>query len=132
MGIGARGVLVPLGQIAYTRLNPGVECQTDFFPESFHRKFANYRLKETLHDHALRCLIRQPTAHQVKDLLIVDSASRRAMFATDIVGLDLQDRQSVGSRLWAQQEIVVGLIGIRLLRLRMQPDNTAKHRARTV
>src|SRR5215468_4529878 len=76
--------------------------QTNFFLHPFHGELCDHRLKEPLDDHPLCLLPRQPTTHQIKDLLIVHHASGRAVLAAHVVCLDFQDRQRIGACFIAQ------------------------------
>src|SRR4051812_15971726 len=69
--------------------DPAFNRQTNFFLHTFHGELRDYRLKEPLDDHALRLLTRQPTTHQIKNLLVVHHAGGRAVLAAHVVCFNL-------------------------------------------
>src|SRR5215813_9716726 len=82
--------------------DPAFNRQTNFLLHTFHGELRDHRLEEPLDDHPLRLLPRQPTTHQIKDLLVVHHAGGRAVLAAHVVCLNLQDGQRIGARFIAQ------------------------------
>ena len=74
-----------------------------------------------------------PAAHEIEELHIVHLARGRAVGALDVVGLNLQARQGDRHRIvGTEDEVPVGLVGVRLLRARLDPDEPAEYRERLV
>src|ERR1700687_36240 len=68
--------------------------------------------EEALHEHALGCLLRNPTRAQVEHVLGVDRSDCRAVRAAAVVVVDLEhgDRGRLG--VVGQDEVAVGLVGV--------------------
>ena len=73
---------------------------------------------------------RKTTRHQVEELVAVDAPERRTVRAANVVRHDLEARDRVGVRVRREQQVAVLLVGVRLLRLGLDPDHPAPHRAR--
>ena len=69
---------------------------------------------------------------QIKNGLLVQLADRRAVRAFHIVGIDLELRFGVHRRLVAEQDVLVGLLRVGLLRDRMHENAAVKHALRFV
>ena len=65
---------------------------------------------------------------QIKQLRFVELADGRAVVALDVVGVNFELRLGVDFRIFGQQQVVVGLVGIGLLRARMHDDLAVEHR----
>src|SRR4029453_18690086 len=65
--------------------DPAFNRQTNFFLHSCHWELRDNRLKEPLDDHPLRLLPRQPTTHQIKNLLVVHHTGGAAVLAAHLV-----------------------------------------------
>src|SRR5262245_55005901 len=79
-------------------------------------------LEEAAHDQPLGLGPRQPARHQVEELLAVDLAERGAVGAAHVVRHDLEARDRVRVRLRREQQVAVLLVGVRLLRVLLDPD----------
>ena len=66
--------------------------------DALNRDPIEYLLKEAGHDHANGLFARQTATARVEDLCIVDASGRRTVRAADVVGLDLQPGDRIGSR----------------------------------
>src|SRR5581483_4490254 len=87
-------------------------------------------LEEAAHDQPLGLGAREPARHQVEELVAVDAPERRAVGAADVVRHDLEPGDRVRVRVGREQEVAVLLVGVRLLRVGLDPDHPAPHRPR--
>src|SRR5208283_4202449 len=69
---------------------------------------------------------------QVELLLGVDPAGRGAVGAPDVVCLNLEAGKGIGLCLVAQHQVAVALVGVRLLRVLIDDDESGKDRPRRV
>ena len=97
-------------------------------PHPFNRNPIDHFLQETLDDHAFGVAAVDAAGHQVEDVLVGDLAGGGAVGAAHIVRLDLQARDAVGAGQLAQHQVAVGLVGVGLLRLRIDLDEALVHR----
>src|SRR4030095_15967240 len=84
--------------------DPAFNRQTNFFLHTFHGELCDNRLEEPLDDHPLCLLPRQPTTHQIKDLLVVHHTGGRAVLTAHVDCLKLQNRQCIGARFITEQQ----------------------------
>src|SRR5207249_3299076 len=96
--------------------------QTNALLHPFQWELRNDRLKEPLDDHPLRLLPRQAATHQIKNLLVVHLSSGRAVLATHVICLNLQDRQRIGTCFITEQQTMRRLVRTGLLCRRLQVD----------
>src|SRR5829696_1449185 len=89
--------------------------------------------EETEHDELLGLAAWDPAAHEIEELHIVHLAGGRAVGALDVVGLNLQPWQGDRHRLvGTEDEVAVGLVGVRLLGAGLDPDEAAEYGQRLV
>src|SRR3712207_2989106 len=80
-----------------------------------------------------RSCSRDATAHQVEELHVVYLSRSRAVRALDVVGHDLEVRQTDSHRLVrTEDEVPVRLVSIGLLRTRLYPDEPRKDSERLI
>ncbi len=89
-------------------------------------------VQEALHDQPLGLGALQAAAAEVEELVPVDLAHRRAVRAAHVVGPDLQLRHRVDARLVAEQQVAVRLVGVGLLRARLDADQPGEDLPRAV
>ena len=66
---------------------------------------------------------------QIEDRLVGHGSSGRAVPALNVVGVDLEARLAVCFRPVREQQVLVLLIGVRLIRTRLDVDRAAKDSA---
>ena len=74
--------------------DPGLERGAERLAHRLELDPVEHVLEEAAHDQPLGLGARQPARHQVEELLPVDLAERRAVGAADVVGEDLEARES--------------------------------------
>ena len=67
---------------------------------------------------------------QIEQSILIDLADRRAMGALHVIGMDLQLRLGVNSRVIGEQQIAVRLFGVGLLRVLMDNDAPVEYSMR--
>src|SRR5690349_5748024 len=93
---------------------------------------AEHVLEEPAHDHPLRRRPVEAAGHQVEELGAVDLADGRAVRAAHVVGLDLEAGDRRRLRVRREQQVAVLLVGVRLLRALVDPDDPAPDGARAI
>src|SRR5262245_46764437 len=86
-------------------------------------------LEEAAHDQPLGLAAREPSGHQIEELLAVDLPEGRAVGAADVVREDLEPRDRVGMRVGREQQVAVLLVRVRLLRVALDADHPAPDRS---
>ena len=86
--------------------------------------------QEGAHQDGTGFRVRNATAAQVEHLLRVQFANGRAVAALHIVGEDFEFRLGIDLRVRRQQQRLVHLVAVGLLRIRAHLDLALKHAAR--
>ena len=83
---------------------------------------ARRRLEETERDQFLGRVAFDAAAHQIEDVLFVDRTDRGAVKRFDVVGRDLERRDRIDLRVFADQQRVVAQRGLGAVRVRRDAD----------
>ena len=81
-------------------------------------------------NHTARRFLIEPTRAQIKNLLGIHLANRRAVRALHVVRINFQLRLGVHRRVIGEQQIFICLLRIRLVRAFVHVNAPVKHRAR--
>lgn len=110
-----------------------------FLHQNLH-PFAQFRGCNLVHDLVAECHLlqdagfgyRDAACPHVEEFVRIEPSDGRAVAAFHIIGIDLQLRPGIGLGGVADQQVVVGLVGLRLLRVRDDPDQAVEMRQAAV
>ena len=89
-------------------------------------------LEEPCNDHSNRFGSSESTRLSVEDQFFVDSSAGAPVGASNVVGVDLESRDRIGSRRIAEHEVVIALVTIGFLGTFADLDHASPNRARSI
>ena len=85
-----------------------------------------------MHQHVARVLLGESARAHIKNLLRIHLPHRGSMSALHVVSINFQLRLGVDRGVIGEQQILVGLLGIRLVRALMSVDAPGKYTTRMI